>query len=181
MVRVSLAAPIPVLISPGSFVARLLGKTLNVRKSFPREVEVSFKAPRVDSFRATLSITFSDKIQSNELPGASQFTVTRELRGRAILPGPASSQEPPNKIDGDGMESDRAGVTVSDASGVECSVERSRLDGSFDKLTTVLVITKSSRIPLVSFKEARVSSADKSVARLVYITFRQLESHILGT
>jgi hypothetical protein len=126
---------------------------------------VSFKAPRGGTFRASLSITFRDKIQSNEELAVSQFTVTRELRGRAILPDPVSSPEPPNKADGDCMESERAGVTVSDAPGVEFSVERSRLDEPFDKLTTELVITKTSVIPLVSFKEARVSSVDKSVAR----------------
>ena len=112
-----------------------------------------------------MSITFRDKTQSDEEFAVSQFTVSRELRGRAILSGPASSPEPPIKANGDGMESERAGVTVSDASGVEFSVERSRLDEPFDKLTTELVITKTSVIPLVSFKDARVSSVDKSVAR----------------
>lgn len=165
MVRVSLIAPFQSSFSPGSFVARLLGKTLDVRKSSPRKVEVSFQAPRGGTFRGTLSITFRDKIQSNEELAVSQFTVTRELRGRAILPDPASSPEPPDRADGDGMESERAGVVVSDASGVKFSVERSRLDEKFDKLTTELVITKTSIIPLVSFKEARVSSVDQSGAR----------------
>jgi hypothetical protein len=160
MVRVGLIALFQFSFYPGSFIARLLGKTLDVRKSSPRKVEVSFNAPRVGTFRGTLSITFRDKTQSDE-----EFAVSRELRGRAILSGPASSPEPPIKANGDGMESERAGVTVSDASGVEFSVERSRLDEPFDKLTTELVITKTSVIPLVSFKDATVSSVDESVAR----------------
>lgn len=121
---------------------------------------MSFKAPRVGAFRGTLSITFRDKGRSDE-----EFTVTRELRGRATLPGPASNPEPSKEAYGDCVESERAGVTVSDALGVEFSVERSRLDEPFDKLTTELVVTKSSVIPMVSLKEARVSSADKYVAR----------------
>jgi hypothetical protein len=160
MVRVGLIVLLQFSLFSGSFVARLLGKTSDVRKSSPRQIEVSFKAPRVGTFRRTLRITFRDKTQSDE-----EFTVTRELHGRAILPGAASSPEPSNKADGDGMESERAGVTVSHDLGVEFSVERSRLDEPFDKLTKELVITKTSVIPLVSFKEARVSSVDKSVAR----------------
>jgi hypothetical protein len=163
MVRVNLISHFQFSFFPGSFIASLLGKAFNVRKSSPRKVEVSFKAPRVGTFQGTLSITFRDEIQSSEELAVSQFTVTRELRGRATLLDPAGSPEPPNKADGDGMESVRAGVTVSDASGVEFSAERSRLDDQFDKLTTELVISKTSVIPLVSFKDARVSSVDESV------------------
>jgi hypothetical protein len=165
MVRVSLIALFQFSFSPGSFVARLLGKTLDVRKSSPRKIEVSFTAPRVGTYRGALRITFRDKTQSDEEFTVSQFTVTRELRGRALPPGPDSSPEPPQKADGDGMESERAGVTVSDDLGLEFSVERLRLDEPFDKLTTKLVIEKTSGIPLVSFEAARVSSVDKSVAR----------------
>jgi hypothetical protein len=160
MVRVGLITLFQFSFSPGSFVARLFGKTLDVRKGSPRKIGVSFKAPRVGTFRGTLGITFRDKTQSDE-----EFTVTRELRGRAILAGATSSPEPSSKADGDGMESERAGVTVSHGLGVEFSVERSRLDVPFDKLTKALDITKTSVIPLVSLKEARVSSVDKSVAR----------------
>lgn len=107
-----------------------------------------------------MRITFRDKNQSDE-----EFIVTRELRGRAILPGSARGPEPSSKAEGDCMESERAGVAVSHGLGVEFSVERSRLDEPFDKLTKELVISKSSVIPLVSFKEARIISVDKSVAR----------------
>jgi hypothetical protein len=105
-------------------------------------------------------ITFRDKTQRDE-----EFTVTRELRGCGILPGPASSPEPSDKAEGDDTESEHAGVTVSHDLGVEFSVERSRLDEPFDKLTKELVITQTSAIPSVSFKAARVSPVDKSGAR----------------
>lgn len=119
-----------------------------------------FRAPRVGTFQGILGITFRDKTQSNE-----EFTVTCELRGRATLPSAASSPEPSNKADGDGTKSERAGVIVSHNLGVEFSVERSRLDEPFDKLTKKLDISKTSAIPLVSFKEARVNSVDESAAR----------------
>jgi hypothetical protein len=167
-VRVSLIAQFQFSSPPGSFVARLLGKTFNVRKSSPQKIEVSFKAPRAGTFQGTLRITFRDETQSGD-----EFTVIRELRGRAILPSAASSPKPSNK---DGMECERAGIRVSHDL-VEFSVERSRSDEPFDKLTKELVITKPSPIPLVSFKEARVTSVDESMARWVYITLRQLEFH----
>jgi hypothetical protein len=46
---------------------------------------VSFQPSRVGSFHAVLEITFREK---GVVPsGGGEFTVTRELRGRAILPG----------------------------------------------------------------------------------------------
>ena len=177
MVRVSFIALFQFSFSPGSFIARLLGKTFDVRKNSPRKIEVLFKAPRVGTFQGTLRITFRDETQSDEEFKINQFTVIRELRGRAILPSTASSPEPSNK---DGMESERAGIRVSHDL-AEFFVERSRLDEPFDKLTKELVITKASAIPLVSFKEARVSTVDESVARWVYITLKQLESHFFDT
>ena len=145
-------------VSPGSFVARLLGKTLEVQKSSPRKIEVSFNAPRAGAFQGALRITFKDKGRSDE-----EFSVTRELRGRAILPdAPASSGEPSNVVEGG---DERAGVTVSHDLGLEFSVERSRVDEPFAKQTKELVIIKTSVIPLVSFKAARVCSPDGSVAR----------------
>jgi hypothetical protein len=95
-----------------------------------------------------------------------EFTVTRELRGRAILPdGPASSGEPSDVAEVATMERERAGVAVSLDSGLEFAVERSRLDEPFTMQTRELVITKTSAIPLVTFKAARVCSRDDSVAR----------------
>jgi hypothetical protein len=122
---------------------------------------VSFRAPRVGSFQGVLWITFKDNMRSDE-----EFTVTRELRGRATHPdGPASSEEPSNVVEEATMENKRAGVAVSHDLGLEFSVERSRLDEPFAMQTRELVIKKTSAIPLVSFKAARVSSPDDSVAR----------------
>jgi hypothetical protein len=151
-------------VSPGSFVARLLGKTLEVKKSPIRRIEISFKAPHVGSFQGLLCITFKDKMQSDE-----EFTVTRELRGRAILANgpaaPASNGEPSSIEEEKMTESERAGVTVSHDSGVKFFVERSRLDEPFAMQTMKLVITKTKVIPLVSFKAVRVCSPDDSGAR----------------
>jgi hypothetical protein len=167
-------------VPPGSFVARLLGKTLEVKKGTVRNIEVSFKAPRIGPFQGALWITFKDKMRSDE-----EFTVTRELRGRATLAGgQASSEEPSNvaewgpmkneqievlisyNLHADGCSSAlRAGVVVSHDFGLEFSVERSRSKGPFAMHTRELVITKTSAIPLVSLIAARVSSIDGSVAR----------------
>ena len=145
-------------VSPDSFVARLLGKTLEVQKSSPRKIEVSFNAPRAGAFQGALRITFKDKGRSDE-----EFTVTRELRGRATLPdAPAGTGEPLNMVE-EGDE--RAGVTVSHDLGLEFSVERSRLDEPFAKQTKELVIIKTSVIPLVSLKAARVCSPNGPVDR----------------
>jgi hypothetical protein len=162
MVRVVWLPYLSSHVSPGSFVARLLGQTtFEVRKSSPRTIEVSFRAPRVGDFQGVLWITFRDKMRSDE-----EFTVTRELRGRAILSdSPASSGEPSNIVEEATMENERAGVAVTQGLGLEFSVERSRLDEPFAMQTRELVIKKTSVIPLVSFKAARVSSPDDSVAR----------------
>ena len=98
-----------------------------------------------------------------------EFTVTRELRGRAILANgpaaPASNGEPSSIEEEKMTESERAGVTVSHDSGVKFFVERSRLDEPFAMQTMKLVITKTKVIPLVSFKAVRVCSPDDSGAR----------------
>ena len=168
-------------VPAGSFVARLLGKTLEVKKGAARNIEVTFKAPHVGPFQGALWITFKDKMRSDE-----EFTVTRELRGRATLAGgQASSEEPSNVAERGPMKNEqtgvpisydlhakggspdsRAGVVVSHDLGLEFSVERApRSDEPFAMVTRELVITKTSVIPLVSFIAARVSSSDGSVAR----------------
>jgi hypothetical protein len=148
-------------VSPDSFVARLLGKTSEVRKSSACTIEVSFKAPRVGTFQGSLRITFRDKMRSDE-----EFTVTRELRGRAVLAdSPARSGELSNMAEGGTMKSERAGFTVSHDLGLDFSVERSRLDEPFAMQTKELVITKTSVLPLVSLKAARVCSPDDSAAK----------------
>jgi len=165
------------MFSPGSFVARLLGKTSELRKSSARKIEVSFKAPRVGAFQGALRITFKGQTRSDE-----EFTVTRDLRGRAILAdGPASNGKPSSMAEGETMESERAGITVSHDLGLEFSLELSRLDGLFAIQTRELVINKTSVIPLVSLKAATVCSPDDSVARWVQVMPKQLLSHFLDT
>jgi hypothetical protein len=66
--------------------------------------------------------------------------------------------------EGDTVESERAGITVSHGLGLEFFVERSRLDEPFAMQTEELVITKISAIPLVYFKAVRVCSPNDSVA-----------------
>ena len=165
----------------GSFVARLLGKTLEVRKSSVRKIEVSFKAPRVGDFQGALWITFRDKMRSDE-----EITMTRELRGRAVLAdGPARNgdlsnmaKEGPNETEHAGVPFSldlpaeasalpdlRAGVLVSHDLGLEFFVERSHLYEPFAIQSRELVITKTSVIPLVSLIAARVRSQDNSVVR----------------
>jgi hypothetical protein len=95
-----------------------------------------------------------------------EFTVTRELRGRAVLAdSPARSGELSNMAEGGTMKSERAGFTVSHDLGLDFSVERSRLDEPFAMQTKELVITKTSVLPLVSLKAARVCSPDDSAAK----------------
>ncbi len=132
-----------------------MGKQTEVQKNHPREIIVSFQPSRVGSFHAILEITFSDKGRRKD----REFTVARELRGRAILPGGSA-------INGDVEDTEDAegtGITVSHESGLEFLVERS--DVLFPMQTREFVITKTSVQPLVFFKAAKVSSLDDSVAR----------------
>jgi hypothetical protein len=102
-----------------------------------------------------LEITFSDKGRAND----REFTVIRELRGRAILPGGLATH---GDVEGT-EEGGGTGITVSHESGLEFFVERS--DVLFPMQTRELVVTKTSAIPLVSFKTAKVYSPDDFVAR----------------
>jgi hypothetical protein len=138
-----------------------------VLQSLPRKVLVAFTAPHAGTFHASLRITFSDTMRPND----QEFTVVRELRGRAILPiRPTGSGRPPNagKDDKIGSE-ERAGITVSHDFDLEFSVERLSSDEPFAQQTKELVITKSTIKPLVSFKTARVCSSEDIVARCVHV------------
>jgi len=130
----------------------------------PCKVLVSFQPSSAGKSHAILSITFGNRTRLYD----EVFVVTRELRGRAILPvSPNNNKEPPSTVtaEEDRMGSEDSGIIVSHDSGLEFSVERSQSDEPFATQTQELVITKSSVNPLVYFKAARVCSSDGQVAR----------------
>ena len=116
---------------------------------------MSFQPSRAGSFHSVLRIAFSDKGRNNEV-----FTVTRELRGRAILPGRSA-------VNGDGPhnveDGESTGINISHDFGLEFSAERPSFDEPFPTQAKELIITKSSNSPLVSFIAAMVRSPDDSV------------------
>ena len=132
-----------------------------IQKDTAREVIVSFRPSSVGLFHAALWITLSD----NERAKDRKFTVIRELRGRAILPGGwAINRDAPDNVEDMG-EGEGTGITVSHDFGLAFSVECPRSDGPFPTQTKELIITKSSKTPLVSFITAIVRSPDESVTR----------------
>ena len=139
-----------------SFTASVIGEQTAVQKNQAREIIVSFQPSRVGSFQAVLEIPFSDKGRAND----REFTVTRELRGRAILPGrPAINGDGPHNVE-DMEDGEGTGINVSHDFGLEFSVERPSSDESFATQAKELVITKSSRTPLVSFLTPMVHSPE---------------------
>ncbi|KAH9988792.1 hypothetical protein BJV74DRAFT_460446 [Russula compacta] len=64
------------------FTAFSLGKTAVVQQNAPHKVLVSFNPPHAGTFTTLLYLVFSDHTR----PDDKEFTVTRELRGRATLP-----------------------------------------------------------------------------------------------
>jgi hypothetical protein len=131
-----------------------------VQQNSPRKVLVSFEATHAGTFHATLEIIFGDKTRPND----QRFSVTRELRGCATLPGGlASSRAPSNALGGDTIGCDSAGISVSHDAGLQFSVERSRPGETFVKQTKVLVFTKPFGTTMVSFKGTRIYSFDGSV------------------
>ncbi|KAI0253350.1 hypothetical protein BJV78DRAFT_204673 [Lactifluus subvellereus] len=151
-------APIP----NSDFSASLVGNAQEVRQKTPRSIRVSFHASRAGNFHGSLMITFIDRTRRND----REFTVTRELRGHAILPGgPASNGEASETVTGLGFgpRGEGTGISISPESGLEFLVERPRSDVPFSTQTLQLVISKSSPKRLVSFKAARLRSLDESV------------------
>lgn len=135
-----------------------------IKKKKPRTILVLFKAPHAGVFRAVLKIYFSDKGR----PSHEEFTVARELRGHATLPGgPASSGRSSGAADGSenttGSELEGTGIFVSHDCGLQFSVERPRSYEPFATHAESLVITKISASPTVSFKAVRIYSLDKAV------------------
>ena len=89
--------------------------------------------------------------------------MTRELRGRAILPGrPAINGDGPHNVE-DMEDGEGTGINVSHDFGLEFSAERPSADESFATQAKELTITKSSTTPLVTFMAATVRSPDDSV------------------
>ena len=166
----------------GSFVARLLGKTLEVRQNSVRRIEVSFNAPHVGTFQGALWITFKDKMRSDD-----EFTMTRELRGCAVLADaparngdPSMAKEGTKEIERAGVPLSldlhaevselpdlRAGISVSHGLGLEFSVGRTSKRGPFAIQTREIFITKTTKTSIipVSLTSARVSSPNGSVDR----------------
>jgi hypothetical protein len=146
--------------SPHSFSASLTGTTVAIKKKKPRTILVSFKAPHAGEFRAVLKIYFRDKGR----PDHEEFTVARELRGHATLPGgQASSGGSSDAVDGSentmGSELEGTGIFVSHDCGLQFSVERPRSYETFATQIEFLVITKTSASPLVTVKAVEVYSS----------------------
>lgn len=141
-----------------SFTASVIGDLSAVQKNRAQEVIVSFQPSRVGSFHAVLGIAFSNTGRAND----RGFTVTRELRGRAILPGrPAINGDGPHNVE-DMEDGEGTGINVSHDFGLEFSVERPSFDEPFATQAKELIITKSSKTPLVSFMTATVRSPGDS-------------------
>lgn len=135
---------------------------------------MTFKAPHSGTFQAVLRITFSDKTQPND----QEFIMERELRGSAILiHGSNSGGGPFTTVDEETTGSEGAGIAVSHDFGLEFSVELSRLAEPSAQQTKELIITKSTVLPSVFFKTARVLSRDGSVSRCVHVLLRWLVSY----
>ena len=141
-----------------SFTASLIGELSTLQKNRAREVIVTFQPSRVGTFHAVLRIAFSDKGRASD----RGFTVTRELRGHASLPDrPAINGDGPH--DQDMEDGEGTGISVSHDFGLEFSTERPSPDEPFTTQAKELIITKSSKTPLVTFTAATVCFPDDSV------------------
>jgi len=142
-----------------SFTASLDGELTEVQQNKPRKVFVSFRPSSVGTFHAVLRITFRDRTK----PYEQDFTVERELRGRAILPASHVSNGEASTAAGtaeDTVGADDTGITVSHDYGLEFSAA---WPPSGETQTEELIITKSSTTPSVSIKDVRILSTDDSV------------------
>jgi hypothetical protein len=137
----------------------VFGELSAVQRNTAQEVIVSFQPSRAGSFRAVLGIAFSNEGRAND----RGFTVTRELRGHATLPGhPAINGDEPHNVE-DMEDGEGTGINVSHDFGLEFSVERPSSDEPFATQAKELIITKSSNAPLVTFVTASVRSPGDSV------------------
>jgi hypothetical protein len=147
------------LFFPHSFSASLIGMTVEVRFGEPRTILVSFEASHAGTCDAVLKIYFSDKTRPND----QVFAVTRELRGRAILPAsgsPVSSRDVPNMLE-ETTEGEDARITISPDGALAFSAESPGPNQPFARAIKNLIIFGSSNT-LVSFVTARIDSPDAS-------------------
>ena len=144
-----------------------------VRQNSPRKVLVTFKPSHPGTFHAVLRITLSDKARPND----QEFVLERELRGRAVLVhGSSNGGGPSTTTDEETTGGEGTGIAVSHDFGLEFSVELLRLGEPFAQQTKELVITKSTVLPSIFFKSARVLSRDGTVSRCVHVLLRWLVS-----
>jgi len=124
----------------------------------------------------SLQIVFSD----NTRPSGKEFVMLRELRGRATLLGrhvgsahPRESFPRRNLVDDHAalsteeedafLDSQDTGISVSDEDGVDFGiVERSGLNGPFDRSSSSVTINHANGFPAVTFVEGRIRSWDGS-------------------
>ena len=147
-------------VSPHSFSASLVGMTAVIRKKKPRTILVSFNAPHAGTFHAILKINLSDKTR----PHDPEFTIRRELRGRAVLPASdgLDSNGDVSSLSEEMAESEDNVLIISPEFALEFSVESPRPNEPFPTQTKQLSITRSSDT-LVSFTAARIYSPDDSM------------------
>lgn len=164
-------------VFPDSFKASVFGTVL--QQKTPRRILVSFLAPHAGTFRASLRIVFSD----NTRPSGKEFTVSRELRGRATLPSRRIASVHPQEVFpgsswmGDHadtfteeedtlLDSQGSGISVSNEDGVKFSiVKRDGLTGSFNTSSSSVTITRAKDSPVVTFVGARIKSREGGGSR----------------
>lgn len=152
----------------------------------PRRILMSFRAPYAGTFRASLRIAFSD----NTRPNAQEFTVSRELCGRATLPSRRIASVHPQKVfprsnrmndhadlsteEADPfLDSQGTGISVSNEDGVKFSiVKRDGLTGSFNTSSSSVTITHAKDSPAVTFVGARIKSREGGDSRWVTAHYR---------
>jgi hypothetical protein len=135
-----------------SFSASLIGTAMEIRFGEPRTILVSFEASHAGTCDAVLKINFSDKTRPND----QEFAVTRELRGRTILPAsgsPVSSRDVPNILE-ETTKGEDAMIIISPNLALDFSAESPGPNEPFATATKNLIISGSSNT-LVSFMTAR--------------------------
>lgn len=151
-----------------------------VRRNRPRRILVSFQPPYAGTFLASLRITFKyiKKIGSS----VENFTLSRELRGRATLPssrvGRAQPREPSPRSDRVEdyealsqeeevvLDSQDTGISVSNEDGMDIEpVKRNGLNGPFETSLSSVTINHANGFPPVTFVDAKIRSWDGSDSR----------------